>query len=83
MTDDDTRAPIDGRPPAEPAADDIHEHRPLLERMGLAAVAVVMAALFGGVAAAAVAGGEIFLGAMALVGCMMTLAVGGSTLFRG
>lgn len=55
----------------------------MLERLGLAAVAVVMAVLFGIVAVAAFAGGEYFLAAMGFVGCMMTLAVGGSTLLRG
>ncbi len=42
-----------------------------------------MAALFGAVAAAAFVGGEFFLAAMGLVGCMMTLVVGGITLLRG
>lgn len=55
----------------------------MLERIGLAAVAVVMAMLFGAVAVAAFVGGEFFLAAMGFVGAMMTLAVGGSTLFRG
>jgi hypothetical protein len=58
------------------------ERRPVLERLGLAAVAVVMAALFGVVAVAAFAGSEYFLAAMGFVGCMMTLAVGGISLFR-
>jgi hypothetical protein len=59
------------------------ERRTALERIGLAAVAVVMAALFGAVAVAALIGGEFFLAAMGLVGCMMTLVVGGITLLRG
>jgi hypothetical protein len=67
---------------ARPAAEE-RERRPALERIGLAAVAVVMAVLFGAVAVAAFAGGEYFLAAMGFVGCMMTLAVGGSTLLRG
>ncbi len=57
--------------------------RPVLERIGLAAVALVMAMLFAGVAVAAFVGGELFLAAMGFVGAMMTLIVGGSTLFRG
>jgi hypothetical protein len=69
-------------PDRQPESPD-REPRPALERIGLAAVAVVMAALFGAVAVAAFVGGEIFLAAMALVGAMMTLVVGGSTLFRG
>ena len=71
-------------PPAETSgAATERERRPALERLGLAAVAVVMALLFGAVAVAAFAGGEYFLAAMGFVGCMMTLAVGGSTLLRG
>ncbi len=54
------------------------ERRTAIERIGLAAVAVVMAALFAAVAVAAFVGGEFFLAAMGLVGCMMTLAVGGA-----
>jgi hypothetical protein len=68
-------------PDIETAAE--RERRPVLERLGLAAVAVVMAILFGIVGVAAVAGGEYILGAMGFVGCMMTLVVGGSTLLRG
>jgi hypothetical protein len=59
------------------------ERRPMLERLGLAAIAVVMAILFGIVGIAAVIGGEYILGAMGFVGCMMTLVVGGITLVRG
>jgi hypothetical protein len=57
--------------------------RPLLERLGMASIAVVMAALFGGVAVAAWIGGEAFLAVMGAVGCLMTAWVGGLTLFRG
>jgi hypothetical protein len=67
-------------PDAETAA---VERRPVLERLGLAAIAVVMAILFGIVGVAAVIGGEYILGAMGFVGCMMTLVVGGTTLLRG
>ena len=55
----------------------------MLERIGLAGIAVVMAILFGTVGVAAVLGGEYILGAMGFVGCMMTLVVGGITLLRG
>jgi hypothetical protein len=74
--------PDDDLPPA-PVEDEAPGRRPALERLGLAAVAVVMAVLFGVVAVAAFAGGEYFLAAMGAVGCMMTLVVGGSTLLRG
>lgn len=62
-------------PPREP--------RPLIERIGLAAVALVLAALFGGVAAASWVGGEPFLAAMGAIGCAMTVWVGALTLLRG
>jgi hypothetical protein len=55
----------------------------MLERIGLAAVAAVMALLFGAVAVAAFVSGEYFLAAMGFVGCMMTVVVGGTTLVRG
>lgn len=93
MTDQETGEPIAERsepPPDEipntaesGGVDEIRERRPALERIGMAAVAVVMALLFGVVAVAAFAGGEYFLAAMGFVGCMMTLAVGGITLLRG
>ena len=73
--------------PAETMTDDEaaaeRERRPVLERLGLAAIAVVMAILFGIVGVAALIGGEYILGAMGFVGCMMTLIVGGITLLRG
>ena len=69
----------DGRPPDEPA----RPKRPLLERVGMAAIALVMAGLFGAVAAAAWVGGELFLATMGAIGCFMTLWVGAITLLRG
>jgi hypothetical protein len=57
--------------------------RPLVERLGLAVIALVLAALFGVVAVAAFAGGEPFLGVMGAIGTVMVLWVGGLTLFRG
>jgi hypothetical protein len=92
MSDQGTGEPIADRPEpsaesaevrAPSAADVARERRPVLERLGLAAIAIVMAMLFGVVAVAAFAGGEYFLAAMGAIGCMMTLAVGGSTLLRG
>ena len=73
-------APEDDRPmtPTEP-----RQPRPLVERIGLAAIAAVLAILFGGVAAASWIGGEPFLAIMGGVGCLMTAWVGGLTLFRG
>jgi hypothetical protein len=77
----DPTAPAPTPAASDPTAD--RDRRPVLERIGLAAVAVVMALLFGAVAVAAFIGGEYFLAAMGFVGCMMTLIVGGSTLLRG
>jgi hypothetical protein len=57
--------------------------RPLIERIGLAAIAAVLAVLFGGVAVASWFGGELFLAVMGAIGCLMTAWVGGLTLFRG
>jgi len=57
--------------------------RPIIERIGLAAVALVLAVLFGGVAAASWVGGEPFLAVMGGVGCLMTIWVGLLTLVRG
>jgi len=55
----------------------------MIERIGLAAIATVLAVLFGGVAAASWVGGELFLAVMAAVGCVMTAWVGVLTLIRG
>ena len=57
--------------------------RPWPERIGLAAVAAVMATLFAGVAVAAGTNGEWILGAMSAVGAFMTATVGLATLIRG
>jgi hypothetical protein len=57
--------------------------RPRIERLGLGLIAVAMAVLFGGVAVAAWAGGEVFLTAMGAIGCLMTLWVGVLTVLRG
>ena len=70
-------------PPPEALPEPPPERRPLVERIGLAAVAAVLATMFGGVAVAAWAGGEPFLAVMGGIGCLMTAWVGGLTLFRG
>lgn len=57
--------------------------RPLVERLGLAVVALVFGFLFGFVAVAAWQGGEVFLAVMGATGCLMTLWVGALTLIRG
>ena len=65
---------------AQPVA---REPRPVIERIGLAAIAAVLAALFGGVAVASWIGGEPFLAVMGGIGSLMTLWVGVLTLIRG
>jgi hypothetical protein len=49
----------------------------------MAAIALVLAALFGVVAVAAFTGNEPFLGVMGAVGALMTLWVAALTLVRG
>ena len=78
----------DERPPDRPglvAAERAaaREKRPILERLGLALIALVLGGLFGGMAVASFLGGELFLAVMGAIGCAMTLWVGGLTLVRG
>jgi hypothetical protein len=54
-----------------------------VERVGLALIALLFGALFGGIAVASWVGGEVFLAAMGAIGCLMTLWVGALTLLRG
>ena len=68
VTDDDTTT--------EPS-------RPIIERIGLAAIALVIASVFGAIGIAALGSGELFLGVMASIGALMTLWAAGSTLRRG
>lgn len=49
----------------------------------MAGIALVLAAMFGVVAVAAFASGELFLAVMGLIGTLMVLWVGALTLFRG
>jgi hypothetical protein len=60
-----------------------HDRRPVVERIGMAAIAAVLAVLFGAVAALSFASGEPFLGVMAAIGSLMTAWVGLLTLLRG
>jgi len=68
---EDPDRPVDRRP------------RPMIERIGLAFVALVMATLFAAVAAFSFIGGEPFLGVMGVIGTLMVLWVGALTLLRG
>ena len=66
-----------GLPEPEP------RRRPLIERIGLAIIAVAMAVMFGAVAALSWVGGEPFLAVMGAIGCLMTVWVGVLTVIRG
>ena len=70
-------------PPHEPREGDERARRPLIERIGMAGIATVLALLFGGVAVAAWSEGEPFLAVMGGIGCLMTVWVGAITLLRG
>ncbi len=59
------------------------EPRPLIERVGLAAVAVVLALLFAFVAVVSWFGGEIFLAFMGALGAGVTVWLAVRTLARG
>jgi hypothetical protein len=86
MTDPVIRAPAptpDSTPPPDSASAPDPRGRPIVERIGMAAIALVLFVLFGIVAVAAFAGGEPFLGAMSGLGALMVGWAGGRTLFRG
>jgi hypothetical protein len=57
--------------------------RTRLERVALAGIAALAAALFGGIGVAAFAGGEVFLGVMGGIGAFMTVWAAASNLRRG
>lgn len=74
----DHEDPVDHEDPTPPRAP-----RPMIERIGMAVIALVLAALFAVVGLAAFIFGEPFLGVMGFLGMLMVLWVGGMTLFRG
>ena len=83
-TDDATPSPTQPATPADPPAPVTPAtKRPLIERLGLAVIALGLAALFGIIAGAAFVGGEPFLGVMGAIGMLMVLWVGMLTLVRG
>ena len=57
--------------------------RPMIERLGLGAIALVLAVAFGVIAVAALSSGELFLGVMAGTGALMTLWAAAITVVRG
>jgi hypothetical protein len=85
--DDATPSPTQPAAPAEPTEPTGSvppaTKRPLIERLGLAVIALGLAALFGVIAGAAFVGGEPFLGVMGAIGMLMVLWVGVLTLVRG
>jgi hypothetical protein len=70
--------PSGGRPDAAPP-----EPRPWLERIGLAAIALVIGALLAVMGIVAWAGGEWILAAMSASGAVLTVGVAVVTLVRG
>jgi len=74
-----------GRAPGgrEPGGREPGPGRPLIERLGMAAIAGALALLFGSVAVASWVGGEVFLAVMAGIGALMTAWAGANTAFRG
>lgn len=68
---------------ADGAPGDSPEGRPLIERIGLAAVAAVLALLFGFVAVVSWSGGEPFLAFMGALGACVTVWLAVRTLVRG
>jgi 1,4-dihydroxy-2-naphthoate octaprenyltransferase len=67
---------------ANAATDGAAGRRPLVERLGLAAVATLLAAVFAFVGLAAWTSGEVFLAVMAAIGALMTVWAAASTLRR-
>jgi hypothetical protein len=80
--DEPDKSPAPASSPAEAPAPPPRP-RPIIERIGLGAVALLLAVLFGLMAVAAWVGGELFLAVMSGIGCLMVVWVGGLTLIRG
>ena len=84
---EDPVEPAPALPPATATIPAISEepplHRPMIERLGMASIALVLAVLFGTVAAASWVGGELFLAVMAAIGALMTAWAGLITITRG
>ena len=70
-------------PPADGPGEAPIEPRPLIERLGLAAIAVLVTGVFGALAVAAFASQEVFLGVMGVTGAVMTLWAAFGSLRRG
>ncbi|HXU85805.1 MAG TPA: hypothetical protein VN773_08360 [Verrucomicrobiae bacterium] len=69
--------------PGSPSGPASGEPRPWLERIGLAAIALVLGLFLVVTAIASWAGGEWILAAMSASGAVLTIGVGLATLVRG
>lgn len=78
-----TAPPAPSEPGRSDDGADVGERRPLVERLGLAAIAGVLAVLFAFVAVASWLGGELFLACMGALGAGVTIWLAARTLFRG
>ncbi len=70
----------EGRDAGGPGADEAGERRPIVERIGLAAIAAVLGALFVFVAVVSWIGGEAFLSFMGVLGAGVTIWLAARTL---
>ena len=68
---------------AAEASDARAEPRSLIVRIGLGLIALAIAVVFGGLAVAALANGEVFIGVMAGIGALMTVWAAASSVRRG
>jgi hypothetical protein len=66
----------------EPGVQPEVQGRPLVERLGLGAIALIIAAIFAALGITAWSSGEVFLGAMAGIGALMTVWAAVTTLRR-
>jgi len=83
MSDERGPARDDTREGQDHGRHESREPRPIVERIGLTAIAVVIGGLFAIVAVASFVSGELFLASMGALGAAMTLWAGLLTLLRG
>ncbi|HEY8238262.1 MAG TPA: hypothetical protein VIF63_02405 [Candidatus Limnocylindrales bacterium] len=55
----------------------------MIERLGLALIALLLAGMFGALGYVSLTGGEVFLGIMGVIGALMTVWAAASSLRRG
>ena len=84
MSDEPDEAANTSIPPSPANSEpEVSAHRPLVERLGMASIALVLAVIFGAMAAVSWAGHDPFLAVMAGVGALMTAWAGLITITRG